>query len=293
MSQNLAIVFGKKIDFRWDSLDAWLLSKGFSKQGSSGKPIYRNTSLSLSLTDYDDKIVVQGKLTTDSRDILVKLSSISTLLLDGKSQKEYLEIFTPENGKIICPHCMKTNSFVTSVVDHAQNVRFIGECGHEINTSAPLLISRGRILPDLNRLISRSTSKMIRQGFFNSFEFVIPEYYDHYVDTCFAASGAARAGYLKELEDLKELDKIGKIRIYSYPFNGTIDEKECQREGQIEDDITIGIAQRTQSLILSADKTVIQKLRSLGLDGILIEGKFDQAMKVNAGSEKRGDKESK
>ncbi|MEM0135986.1 MAG: hypothetical protein QXU18_12310, partial [Thermoplasmatales archaeon] len=53
------------------------------------------------------------------------------------------------------------------------------------------------------------------------------------------------------------------------------------REEQIEDDKIIEIAQRSQSLVLSADRTVVQKLRGSGLDCITVDGNFDKVLKVN------------
>lgn len=282
MPTNLTIVFGKKTGFQWNRLDPWLAQRGFSKNGTPDKIIYKNPSISITIKDYPTNVTLQGKLSDDSREVLVFMQNMDTLVLRGKELKKYLEILKPDNGKVICAQCGKASSFIKSDVRASQNISFIAECGHVISTNAPLLISRNRILPDLNRLISRTTSKMIRMGFFNGFEFVIPEYYDRYVDAFFKPTGSKRTAYLEELGELKVLESQGRIRLYRFPFSGTLKKKDHKSEEQIEDDVIIGFGQKTQSIILSSDRTVIQKLATLGLDGILIEGKFDQTVKVNS-----------
>lgn len=282
MQSSLSIVFNKKQDFQWDELNTWLLENGFSKTGVPGKSVYKNVSIRLVLREFPTNVTVQGNMTSETREVLVRLEHTENLILKGKELKKYQEIFRPENGKVICNECGMPSTSIKSVVDSSQNVSFVAECGHKISTNSPLMISRSRILPDLNRLIARTTSKMIRLGYFNGFEFVIPQYYERYVDNFFAPNGKKRSAFLDELAELRNLETEGKISVYRFPYIGSLARKDRDSEEQIEDEVVIEIGQRTQSIILSADNTVIQKLSSYGLDGILIEGPFDLTVKVNS-----------
>ena len=135
----------------------------------------------------------------------------------------------------------------------------------------------------MNRLISKSTSRLIRSGFFVGFEIVIPEFYEKYVDVCFNPAGKRRHAFIEELENLRVLEDEGKIKLNSFPYSETIAKERCGVEEQLEDEQVVRIGQLTQSLIITGDSTVIQKLRLRGLDGILIDGKIDKILKVNNG----------
>lgn len=281
MKGNLTIVFSKKSNFVKNDLINLLIGLGFTSEKSSDHTVYKDNSIGISINDYQNTIVVQGTESRESRAVVAKLANWDSLVMKGKNFKKYLEIFSPENGKIICPECGKTSNYVHGVVDDAQNISFQGDCGHEISTTSPIIISRGRILPDMNRLISKSTSRLINSGFFLGFEIVIPEYYEKYVDACFNPNGKRRRAFIEELGKLKELEGEGKIKLYSFPFYDKL--KECNQEEQIEDEVIIDIGQKTQSLIISGDSTVIQKLKIRGLEGILTDGKIDRALKINGG----------
>lgn len=225
--------------------------------------------------------MVQGSESRESRELLVTLAGWDSLVLKGKHFKKYLELLNPENGKVICPVCGKSSYSVHGVVDDAQNISFQGECGHKISTNSPLTISRGRILPDMNRLISKSISRLVRSGFFNGFEIVIPEYYEKYVDACFNPTKKRRHAFIEELEDLEALEDKGKIKLNKFPHLRTIEKGMCSKEERVEDEVVIEISQLTQSIVISCDSTIIEKLKLRGLDGILMDGKIDMALKVN------------
>jgi len=281
VESNLSISFTKKDKFNWKALNDWLEERGYSYHSSGEYMIYRNEKASLTLTEYPKKLVVQGKHSSESRELLAKLNSLNEyLVLKGKDFKKYIEIMRLKNGKIICEICLNASSYITTSVDKAGNIKFVAECGHEISTHSPLLISRSRVLPDINRLFARSVSRMIKQGFFEGFEFIIPEYYDKYVENCLSHKSKHRQPYYEELNELNKLASDGKIGIYRLPFTGTID--NCKVERQIEDDKIIGFGQQTQSLILTGDKGMAEKLMLEGLDYILIDQSIDSQLKFRS-----------
>lgn len=224
-----------------------------------------------------DSVTCQGQLTKEAREIISKLGTLDYLTLDQKNLKKYSEIFQPRNGMIICQECGGSTELVEGKSDRSGNPEFMTRCNHVLQTNSPIFVSRTRLLPDLNTLISRTISRLIEKGFFNGFEIVLPEYYDGFVDKCFKSNGRKRKAFLEEKEKLNELKNQGKITVYTYHNNEEIG--QCDDETTIEDDKIFDLATITFSLLITGDKTLKEKSITNNLDCIFFTQSLNSAAK--------------
>jgi hypothetical protein len=278
MSGSLPIVFQVKDSFKKNQFTKFLSDKfEFTCEDKDWITSCKIDSLGVTVRINKKKITIQGQLNKETREIISEINAFDQLTLDPKNLKIYEEIFQPKNGQIICQQCGKASEMIEGTSDDSGNPIFKSSCGHELETNSPLLIARNRILPDLNILISKTLSRLVSAGYFNGYEVVIPEYYDKFVDQCFS-KGKRRESFLTEEKELNKLMRQGRIRIYAHPFVGN-KIMNCSDEGKIEDDIIFDLAINTHSILITADKTLIDKSTRQNLECISFSQKVMDAAK--------------
>lgn len=278
MSGRLPIVYDEKDTFKKNHFIKFLTDEfGFTCEDKDGSTSCKKNSQGTTVRINKKKITIQGQLNKETKEIISKINALNQLTLNPKNLKIYEEIFQPKNGNIICQQCGEPSETTEGTSDDSGDPIFKSSCGHEIETNSPLLIARNRILPDLNTLISRTLSRLVRLGYFNGYEIVVPEYYDKFVDQCFAR-GKKRNSFLDEKEGLDSLKEQGRIRIHVHPLSGN-NIANCTEEGKIEDDIIFDFAVNTHSILMTADKTLKEKSRARNLECIFFSQKISDAAK--------------
>jgi len=277
MKGTLPIVFRGKIGFEVQNFIGFLEDNGIQCKSEKDRYICKADPYGIVISIVKSSVTCQGQLTKEAREIISKLNTLDYLTLDQKNLKKYSEIFQSRNSMIICQECGGPTEVVEGKSDQSGNLEFRTRCNHVLQTNSPIFVSRTRLLPDLNTLISRTISRLIEKGFFNGFEIVLPEYYDKFVDKCFKSNGGKRKTFLEEKERLNELENQGKIKVYTYHNNEEIG--QCEDESTIEDDKIFDFATITFSLLITGDKTLKEKSITKNLDCIFLTQSLNSAAK--------------
>lgn len=134
----------------------------------------------------------------------------------------------------------------------------------------------GRILPDICVLISHTLSRLIKLGFLENFEIIIPDSIEYIVQIL--CEGRLQAGFYNEMDKLKELEAERKIDILycSYQLPEIETKKELINK---EDDLILEIAVVTDSILLTSDKGLRDKAVSVKQPVIYFPAKFQKNIK--------------
>jgi hypothetical protein len=281
MTVNLPIVFKKKDNFEKSEFIQFLKnSYKVTCEDKNETTTCKIESIGTTILIHKYKITIQGQLNRETKELISKMRTLDKLTLNPRDLKKYEEIFQPNNGLIICQDCGQPSEVIEGVSDSSENPMFKCSCGHELMTNSPILIARNRILPDLNILISRTLSRLIKIGYFNGFEIIIPEYFDKFVDQCFS-KGRRRNSFLSEREDLSKLAKQGMIRFQIHPYGGS-SIANCNDEGKIEDDKIFDFATKTHSILITADRTLKEKSIEHNLECIYFTSDLNNSAKLQS-----------
>lgn len=133
-----------------------------------------------------------------------------------------------------------------------------------------------RILPDICVLISHTLSRLIKLGFLENFEIIIPDSIEYIVHVL--CEGRLQAGFYNEIDKLKELEAERKIDILycSYQLPEIETKKELINK---EDDLILEIAVATDSILLTSDKGLRDKAVSVKQPVIYFPAKFQKNIK--------------
>ncbi|MGB9980572.1 hypothetical protein [Methanobacterium sp.] len=133
-----------------------------------------------------------------------------------------------------------------------------------------------RILPDICVLISHTLSRVVKLGFLDCFEILIPDFIEEIV--LVLCEGKLKAGFYNELEKLKELEAERKIDIL-YCNYGVDWPENRNKLINIEDDMILEVAVATDSILFTADKGLRDKASSIKQPVIYIPPKFQKGIK--------------
>lgn len=140
---------------------------------------------------------------------------------------------------------------------------------HSLSTSI-------RILPDICILISHNLSRLIKLGFIEGFEIVIPDFIEFTVDVL--CDGRLKAGFYSEIAELKRLETERKINIlycdYGKPL--PLNRQELIR---LEDEFILEIAVATNSILFTSDKALKEEAASVKQPVVYIPSRFQKNIK--------------
>jgi len=257
MPQNVTLVFERSAEFDESAFLAYM-SKASQKKPTGE---YEKGSWSingLSVKQYERKVTVQGSLNDFTKKFLRGLSQVKGLTMDEKNARVFFQIFPTEHNAILCPECHRGVLCVNGEMEGTLDIVFRGECGHKHDTKPPVFTLTNRVLPDISMLTSRSLSRLIELGHFNGFEVVVPNFILSVVDKF---KGSSRGPVSDELSSLRRLEQEGRIRIYN--LSG-VPVKIDSSNIQDEDGVILGLAQLTNSILITSDgnfkdRAVLQK----------------------------------
>ena len=143
-----------------------------------------------------------------------------------------------------------------------------------------------RILPDICILISRNLSRLIKLGFLEGFEIVIPDFIEYTVEIL--CDGRLKAGFDNELHELKNLEKERLIKIlkceYEKPFPSN-----RQELIRLEDEYILEIAVATNSILFTSDEALKDEATSIKQPVIYIPPRFQKDIKELANNGYKSD----
>lgn len=136
--------------------------------------------------------------------------------------------------------------------------------------------STSRILPDICVLISHTLSRIIKLGYLENFEIMIPDSMEFIVGIL--CGGRLQAGFYNEIDELKKLEAHRKIDILycSYEAPEIKSKKELIN---MEDDLILEIAVVTNSILLTSDKGLRDKAISVKQPVLYFPAKFQKNIK--------------
>ncbi|MHA1284758.1 MAG: hypothetical protein ACTSQP_19835 [Promethearchaeota archaeon] len=249
------------------------------KNDDNKKPphsLHQYSRVNLKVIIFEKKIMIQGKglinPSENVKNILFDLSQLNFLKLTKQSEELYNRIF-PNKRIILCPECKSTNDFLElAIIDDEVIFKYnICNCKYE-KIHSPLILLNNRILPDLSVMISDALVKLINLGFFRGFEIVIPNFL---FEICDKELLGKRIKKIREfLESCFKLQKEGKIKITDFTENKYIQFKEITKENfnELEDSIFIELAKLTNSIFITHDKLIKDKLQLNKWPFIYIDG---------------------
>jgi len=249
MSENITIVFELSAEFNDQALSEYMSkAKEGKPTGKYEKRIW--TINGLTIKQYDQKLVVQGTLNDFTRGFLRSLRTVKGLALDRKNALQFASIFPWKQNVMLCPECGGTFLCVQGEIEGLDMV-FRRECGHKNGLAPPVMMLSNRILPDINVLVSKCLSRLVELGYFNGFEVVFPEFILDVVDQ-FKGSGKKNS-VSEELDILRTLERGGKIKINNL---STLPIKVDLGNLGDEDKVILGLAQLTNSVLVTSDKNM-------------------------------------
>lgn len=147
---------------------------------------------------------------------------------------------------------------------------------HTSNENKNSIYNDIRILPDICVLISHNLSRLIKLGFIEGFEIVLPDFIEFTVDIL--CDGRLKAGFYSEIAELKRLETERKINIlycdYGKPL--PINRQELIR---MEDEFILEIAVATNSILLTSDKSLKEEAASVKQPVVYIPSRFQKNIK--------------
>ncbi len=133
-----------------------------------------------------------------------------------------------------------------------------------------------RILPDICVLISHTLSRLIKLGFFDGFEIVIPDFVEHTVDIL--CEGRLKSGFYNELHELRKLENNRIISILYCDYEKSLPE-DRKSLIELEDAIILEIAVITNSILFTSDRGFKDEATSIKQPVIYIPPKFQKNIK--------------
>jgi len=133
-----------------------------------------------------------------------------------------------------------------------------------------------RILPDICILISHNLSRLIKLGFLEGFEIVIPDFVEYTVDVL--CDGRLKAGFYSELDELRELEKERMISLLYCDYEKPLP-KYKQDLIRLEDEFILEIAVATNSILFTSDKELKDEATSIKQPVIYIPPMFHKEIK--------------
>lgn len=252
MSESATMVFGISAEFDEPGLLAYM--KKAKEKGPTADYETRVWTINgLTIKQYERKLVVQGSLNDFTRTFLQGLKGVKGLTLNGKNIAVFARLLPLKHNAILCHECSGTFLAIQGEID-GLDIVFKNECGHKNDLKPPVFMLNNRILPDLNILISKSLSKLIRLGYFNGFEVVIPEFILDVVDQ-FKGS-ANKSAVSAEIDDLRGLERSQKVKINSLT---TLPMQVDSSNFKEEDKVILGLAHLTNSVLITSDRIMKER----------------------------------
>ncbi len=136
--------------------------------------------------------------------------------------------------------------------------------------------SSSRLIPDICVLISHTLSRLIKLGFIENFEIIIPDSMEYIVQIL--CEGRLQAGFYNEIDELKKLEAERKIDLLycSYEIPQIKSKRELIKH---EDDLILEIAVITDSILLTSDKGLRDKAAYVKQPVIYFPAKFQKNIK--------------
>ena len=133
-----------------------------------------------------------------------------------------------------------------------------------------------RIMPDICILISHILSRIIKLGYLENFEIIIPDSMEYIVQIL--CDGRLQAGFYNEIDELKKLEALRKIDIIycNYQLPEIKTKKELINQ---EDDLILEIAVITNSILFTSDKGLRDKAASVKQPVLYFPAKFQKNIK--------------
>jgi hypothetical protein len=272
---SLIIVWSVSSDFDSDDLESVLTKRGLKPKKLSDYMLGSWFFDGLTVNLYEKKLVVQGKNPSQWVDLLRDVKSLKGLSLDEKNEKIFSKL-QPVPNAVICDEC-GCPTYTIEARKKDLDLEFINECGHTNSMEPPFKVLNTRILPDLNVVIANSLSRAVLLGFFNGFEIVIPDFMLYAIDN-FLGKGK-QSGALNELEKLKKLARDGKISLYYSASGQGLFKLNAEDFNSKEDDVFFDLANLTNSILLTTDKTLKVKASIKGRPIIFLPDSVDSHLK--------------
>jgi len=209
----------------------------------------------LTATLFEKKLVVQGRIDEFSKRFLKEVSSIKDLRIDPKNAAILARIFPKLQNAIICFECRHPSLLIVASIK-GLDIDFKKECGHSERMNSPFLILNNRIQPDLNILIAKGTSRLMKLGFFRGFEVVIPKYILNVADNLLGSQ--KKKAISREIDALREFAQQDVISIFNFDDRFKIPNSIQELEKE-EDDMILNITRLTNSVIFTGDITLKSK----------------------------------
>jgi len=200
----------------------------------------------LTVKYYQSSLVVQGNINDYTKYLLQDIENIDGLILDEKNAAKLARIFPARQNAIICERCRET-SLLIQAEKKGLDIVFKKECGHKNALKPPLMMLCARILPDINLLISKSMSRLLRLGLLTDFEIVIPEFIFDWLDKFKSTKG--KSAISDELKQLRKLEQDGNVKLL--PITTQILSQTTLKD---EDQVILAISMLTNSILLTGDK---------------------------------------
>lgn len=255
MSQ-ITIVWEVGSEFKKESLDQILknLAAQAKKPSSEHERGFWQVSGAV-VKLYERKLMVQGRKTESSINLVAQIKGMNGLSLDNKNAKRLTELFPRFPNAIMCTECKNPFLSINGEIE-GFDIIFKGECGHRCNLKPPLLMLNSRIFPDINVLVAKGLSRCIKLGCFVDFEIVIPDLTMDVIDTLLGPKTKKAAS--AEINTLRSFENEGKISIfnYNYGFRSVISKEELEDK---EDDLILEIACLTNAILVTADRSLRDK----------------------------------
>lgn len=248
-SSNITLVWRIGSKFSEDSLAQIFEESGSTKQEPKGeheKRIWKLNGLTLKL--YDRTLVVQGKLSSAGLPLLEGINLIEGLSLDRKNQAIFRALKPISQNALLCEECGEPFYLISSSIT-GLDISFTNRCGHLNTMRLPFSMCVNRMLLDFNVLRSKNLSRLIELGYFEGSELLIPAYLMRCADKYLKGS---KRTFSVELENLKRLERQGKILIYNFEDN--IEIPKTREDFDVNEDRNLlEIAQITNSIIITSD----------------------------------------
>jgi len=256
MSASTAIALLITADFNADVLRETLESfKATSKKPANKYQVAVWVIDELMVIQFEKTLLIQGKLNKHSLEILKKIINLKGLTADPKNEQKLRAIFPTAQNSIICPECRATSLEINEKIQGLE-INFLLECGHLIELTGPFNILNNRVLPDINMLIAKAVSRLVKMGYLKGVEIVFPEFILETVDQI--KGTGLKNSVVEELNDLRKLTKTNSISINTFPnlpLTYTIKNKED------EDKVILDFAHFTNAVLLTGDNVL--KARAL------------------------------
>lgn len=141
---------------------------------------------------------------------------------------------------------------------------------------SPLSTTSIRILPDICVLISHTLSRLIKLGYLEGFEIVLPDFVEFTVDVL--CDGRLKAGFYSELDELRKLENDRIISILYCDYEKPLPETRKDLIDK-EDKFILEIAVMTNSILFTSDKALKDEATSIKQPVIYLPPRFQKGIK--------------